>query len=235
MKALNAEQLKRAAAERAVELIEDGMKLGLGTGSTARHVLQVIAEKRGRGELRNIIGVPTSRATLELATELGIPLTTLDEQPHLDLAIDGADEVDPDLNLVKGLGGALLWEKIVASAAERLVIVVDENKLVDRLCDKAPVPIEVVTFAWSTHLGFLEDLGGKPKLRARADGAPFVTDGGHYIIDCAFEDGLSDAWLLEMELQQRPGVVESGLFLDMAEAVVVAAAGGINVLTRLES
>jgi ribose 5-phosphate isomerase A len=142
--------------------------------------------------------------------------------------------VDPDLNLVKGLGGALLWEKIVASAAERLVIVVDENKLVDRLCDRAPVPIEVVTFAWSTHLGFLQDLGGKPTLRARADGDPFVTDGGHYIIDCAFEDGLSDAWLLEMELQQRPGVVESGLFLDMAEAVVVAAASGINVLTRVE-
>jgi ribose 5-phosphate isomerase A len=230
-----AEQLKRAAAERAVELIENGMKLGLGTGSTARHVLQVIAEKRARGELQNIIGVPTSRATLELATELGIPMTTLDEQPQLDLAIDGADEVDPDLNLVKGLGGALLWEKIVASAAERLVIVVDENKLVDRLCDKAPVPIEVVTFAWSTHLGFLEELGGKPRRRAKADGEPFVTDGGHYIIDCAFEDGLADAWLLEMELQQRPGVVESGLFLDMAEAVIVASAGGIKVLTRVES
>jgi len=234
MLSLNAEQLKRAAAERAVELIEDGMILGLGTGSTARHVLQVIAERRSRGELARIIGVPTSRATQELATELGIPLTTLDDHPHLDLAIDGADEVDPDLNLIKGLGGALLWEKIVANAAERLVIVVDENKLVDRLCDRAPVPIEVVTFAWSTHLKFLEDLGGAAKLR-QTDGQPFVTDGGHYIIDCAFENGLADAWLLEMELQQRPGVVESGLFLDMAEAVVVAAAGGINVLARADS
>jgi ribose 5-phosphate isomerase A len=234
MVSLNAEQLKRAAAERAVELIEDGMILGLGTGSTARHVLQVIAERRARGELSRIIGVPTSRATHDLALDLGIPLTTLDDHPHLDLAIDGADEVDPDLNLIKGLGGALLWEKIVANAAERLVIVVDENKMVDRLCDRAPVPIEVVTFAWSTHLKFLEDLGGEPKLR-QTDGQPFVTDGGHYIIDCAFENGLADAWLLEMELQQRPGVVESGLFLDMAEAVVVAAAGGINVLARADS
>lgn len=234
MVSLNAEQLKRAAAERAVELIEDGMTLGLGTGSTARHVLQVIAERRARGELSRVIGVPTSRATQDLATELGIPLTTLDEHPQLDLAIDGADEVDPDLNLIKGLGGALLWEKIVANAAERLVIVVDEQKLVERLCDRAPVPIEVVTFAWSTHLKFLEDLGGQPKRRESGSGEPFVTDGGHYIIDCGFEDGLADAWLLEMELQQRPGVVESGLFLDMAEAVVVAAAGGINVLARAD-
>lgn len=226
-----ADELKRQAAEKAVEFIDDGMKLGLGTGSTARHVLQVIAERRARGELKNIVGVPTSRATQDLARTLNIPLATLDEQPHLDLAIDGADEVDPDLNLIKGLGGALLWEKIVASAAERLVIVVDENKIVDQLCMRAPVPIEVVTFAWSTHLGFLEDLGGKPKLR-ETGGEPFVTDGGHYIIDCEFADGLADAWQLELELQQRPGVVESGLFLDMAESVVVAAAGGINVLTR---
>src|SRR5687767_12704575 len=211
------------------------MRLGLGTGSTARHVLDVIGERIRDGDLRDIVGVVTSRTTENQARALKIPVKPLDEIIELDLAIDGADEVDPDLNLIKGLGGALLWEKIVASAAERLVIVVDENKLVERLCDKAPVPIEVVTFAWSTHLRFLEDLGGTPKLRAKADGEPFVTDGGHYIIDCAFDDGLSDAWLLEMELQQRPGVVESGLFLDMAEAVVVAAAGGINVLTRVES
>lgn len=228
---MNAEELKRAAAEKAVSLIEDGMILGLGTGSTARHVLQVIAERRGRGELQRIIGVPTSRATHDLATELGIPLSTLDDNPQLDLAIDGADEVDPDMNLIKGLGGALLWEKIVANAAERLVIVVDEAKMVEILCERAPVPIEVVKFAWTTHLGFLEDLGGKAARREK-DGEPFVTDSGNYIIDCAFADGLSDAWQLEMELQQRPGVVESGLFLDMAESVIVAAAGGINVLAR---
>jgi ribose 5-phosphate isomerase A len=230
-----AEQLKRKAAERSVELIEDGMLLGLGTGSTARHVLEVIAQRRRNGELSNIRGVPTSRATQEHAASLGIPLTTLDEHPHLDLAIDGADEVDPDLNLIKGLGGALLWEKMVASAAERLVIVVDDSKIVERLGDRAPVPVEVVTFAWTTHLGFIEDLGGRPQLRKQGSGEPFVTDGGHYIIDCAFDDGLSDPWRFEMELQQRPGVVESGLFLDMAESVIVAAKAGINVLARGES
>jgi ribose 5-phosphate isomerase A len=229
------EQLKRRAAERAVELIEDGMLLGLGTGSTARHVLEVIAQRRRAGELSHIRGVPTSRATQALATELGIPLATLDDHPHLDLAIDGADEVDPDLNLIKGLGGALLWEKIVATAAERLVIVVDESKIVERLGDRAPIPIEVVTFAWTTHLSFMADLGGKPQLRKQVSGEPFVTDGGHYIIDCAFQDGLSDPWRFEMELQQRPGIVESGLFLDMAESVFVAAEAGVNVLARGES
>jgi ribose 5-phosphate isomerase A len=228
----NAEELKRQAAERAVGMIEDGMILGLGTGSTARHVLQVIAQHRQRGELQNIRGVPTSRATHTLATELAIPLTTLNDDPHLDLAIDGADEVDPDLNLIKGLGGALLWEKMVANAAERLIIVADESKMVERLCDHAPVPVEVVTFAWATHIGFLNDLGGDARLRMAADDRPFITDEGHYIIDCAFENGLSDPWQLEMELQQRPGVVESGLFLDMAESVVVAATAGINVLAR---
>ena len=229
---MSADALKRAAAEKAVELIEDGMILGLGTGSTARHVLQVIAERRSRGELQRIIGVPTSRATNDLALELGIPVSTLDDNPQLDLAIDGADEVDPDMNLIKGLGGALLWEKIVANAAERLVIVVDENKMVEVLCERAPVPVEVVKFAWTTHLGFIEELGGSAKRREAENGEPFITDSGNYIIDCSFEDGLSDAWQLEMELQQRPGVVESGLFLDMAESVIVAAAGGINVLAR---
>ena len=217
-----------------MELIEDGMKLGLGTGSTARHVLQLIAERRKRGELADVVGVPTSRATEDLARELGIPLTTLDKNPRLDLAIDGADEVDPGLNLIKGLGGALLWEKIVASAADRLVIVCDESKLVQRLGDKAPVPIEVVPFAYQVHVPFLEDLGGRPQLRENDGGMPFVSDGGHYIIDCYFEDGISDPWRLEAELKHRAGIVETGLFLDMAESVVVAAANGISVLARAQ-
>ena len=229
---MSAEQLKRAAAEKAVDLIEDGMKLGLGTGSTARHVLQLIAERRKRGELAKISGVPTSRATENLARELGIPLTTLDRNPRLDLAIDGADEVDPDLNLIKGLGGALLWEKIVASAADRLVIVCDESKLVKRLGDNAPLPVEVVPFAYQVHMPFIEELGGKPKLRETESGAPFVSDGGHYIIDCRFENGISGAWHLEAELKHRAGIVDTGLFLDMAESVVVAAERGVKVLTR---
>lgn len=228
----NAEELKRKAAAQAVALVEDGMKLGLGTGSTARHVLELIAERRRRGELADIAGVPTSRTTENLARELGIPLTTLDKNPTLDLAIDGADEVDPALNLIKGWGGALLWEKIVAAAAERLVIVVDESKLVQRLGDRGPVPVEVVPFAYQIHMPFLEELGGKPRLREKDGGMPFVSDGGHYIIDCYFEDGISDAWRLEAELKHRAGIVDTGLFLDMAESVVVATASGINVLTR---
>ena len=206
------------------------MKLGLGTGSTARHVLQVIAERRQRGELDDIVGVPTSRATEYLARELGIPISTLDQTPQLDLAIDGTDEADPDLNLIKGLGGALLWEKIVASAADTFVIVCDESKLVNRLGEKAPLPIEVVPFAYQIHMPFLEDLGGRPKLREK-DGKPFVTDGGHYIIDCHFDDGISDAIQLEAELKHHPGVVETGLFLNMADSVIVAAAGGIKVMS----
>lgn len=229
---MTAEELKRAAAERAVALVEDGMKLGLGTGSTARHVLQLLAVRRNRGELSGISGVPTSRATEDLARELGIPLTTLDENPYLDLAIDGADEVDQNLNLIKGLGGALLWEKIVASAADRLVIVCDESKIVERLGDRAPLPVEVVPFAHRIHMSFIEELGGKPKLREKEAGVPFVSDGGHYIIDCAFNDGIADPWRLEAELKHRAGVVETGLFLDMAESVVVAAAAGVNVLAR---
>lgn len=231
---MNAEELKRKAAERAVALVEDGMKLGLGTGSTARHVLELIADRRRRGQLADIAGVPTSRTTENLARELGIPLTTLDKHPRLDLAIDGADEVDPHLNLIKGWGGALLWEKIVASAAERLVIVVDETKLVERLGDRGPLPVEVVPFAYQIHMPFLEDLGGKPKLREKEGGMPFVSDGGHYIIDCFFENGISDPWRLEAELKHRSGIVDTGLFLDMAESVVVAAEGGIDVLTRPE-
>src|SRR4051812_37591010 len=144
----NAESQKRAAAERAVTLVQSGMRIGLGTGSTAKHVLDVIGAKIAAGALTEIIGVPTSKATAEYAKKVGIALTTLDDVQQLDIAIDGADEVDPALQLIKGLGGALLWEKIVESAADRLVIVVDESKLVGRLGTLAPLPVEVVPFGW---------------------------------------------------------------------------------------
>jgi len=147
------------------------MKLGLGTGSTARHVLEVIAERQRAGQLKDIIGVPTSEATGRHARELGIPLSSLDDVLELDLGIDGADEVDPELNLIKGLGGALLWEKIVASACRRFLVVVDDSKLVQRLGQKAPLPVEVVPFAWSTHLRAFEDLGAHPMLRTNGSGA----------------------------------------------------------------
>ncbi|HEX6941219.1 MAG TPA: ribose-5-phosphate isomerase RpiA [Longimicrobiales bacterium] len=225
------ERQKRRAAERAVEFVEDGMVLGLGTGSTARHVLEVLAERREAGELRRIVGVPTSRETSRLARELGIPLTSLEDEPRLDLTIDGADEVGPELGLIKGLGGALLWEKIVATASDRLVIVVDEGKLVDRLGERAPLPVEVVPFGWTTHLAYLDLLGAQPMLRRGPDGNPFTTDGGHYLLDCRFDEGILEPDRIERELRQRVGVVETGLFLGLADTVVVGGEAGVRVLT----
>jgi ribose 5-phosphate isomerase A len=225
------EQQKRKAAERAVEYIRDGMRLGLGTGSTAKHVLDVIAERRARGELRDIIGVPTSTATAEYATKLDIPLATLDTITSLDLAIDGADEFDPALDLIKGLGGALLWEKIVAAAAASFIVVVDESKRVARLGQRAPVPVEVVPFGWRTQLARFEEAGATPRLRNADNGVPFVTDGGHYIIDCAFAGGMDDARLVEEMFRSSPGVVETGLFLGMAATVIVAG-DAVEVIER---
>jgi ribose 5-phosphate isomerase A len=222
---------KRIAAEHAVAYVEDGMRLGLGTGSTARHVLDVIGERRAAGELRDIAGVPTSSATAEYAARLGIPLITLDASSYLDLAIDGADEFDPALNLIKGLGGALLWEKIVAAAARRFIVVVDESKRVERLGSRAPVPVEVVPFGWRTQLDRCRAVGAEPVLRMGADGAPLLTDGGHHIIDCAFPTGIEDAGAVERELRRHPGIVETGLFLGMASVVIVAGAT-VEVLER---
>lgn len=223
--------LKRQAAERAVEFVENGMILGLGTGSTARHVLEVLAERLRAGALRDVVGVPTSRATAEHARALGVPLVSLDEEPRIDLTIDGADEVSPDLALIKGLGGALLWEKIVASASERVVIVADEGKLVDELGRKAPLPVEVVPFGWTTHLGYLDLLGAEAVLRRTAAGEPFVTDGGHYLLDCRFEGGIPEPDRIERELRQRVGIVETGLFLDLADVVVVGSPEGARIMS----
>jgi ribose 5-phosphate isomerase A len=227
-----AEELKRAAAVRAARWIADGMAVGLGTGSTVRYLLEEIAAQRSRGVWGSIVGIPTSRATESRARELGIPLATLAERPELDLTIDGADEVDPELNLVKGLGGALLREKIVASVSRRLVIVVDASKCVDRLGTRAPLPVEVDPFGAAAQERFLAGLGGEPSLRRGPDGEAFVTDGGNLILDCRFADGIPDPAGLERRLDGRPGVLENGLFLGMASAVVVAAAGGIEVRSR---
>lgn len=216
------EAQKRSAAERAVTYVESGMRLGLGTGSTAKHVLDVLGEKLQDGSLTDIVGVPTSRATAEYAKQLGIPLADLDELRILDLAIDGADEVDPQLDLIKGLGGALLWEKIVESAARNFVVVVDESKLVSRLGEKAPVPVEVVPFGWRTLIPHFEEAGARPVLRMAPDGTPFRTDGSHYIVDCHFDGGVSDAVSVARLLRDRTGVVETGMFIDMARIVIVA-------------
>jgi len=226
------ETWKRRAAERALEFVEDGMTLGLGTGSTARHILELLAERRRAGELTRIVGVPTSRATADLALELGIPLVTLKDEPRLDLALDGADEIDPRLDLLKGLGGALLWEKIVAAAADTFIVVADESKLVDRLGERAPLPVEVVPFGWTTHLAAIDRLGGQAVLRQNPDGSPFLTDSGHYILDCRFDGGIPDPPHTHAELRQRPGVVETGLFLGLAHAAVIGGAEGVRVLRR---
>jgi ribose 5-phosphate isomerase A len=227
-------ELKRRAAARAADLVEDGMKLGLGTGSTARLVLEALAARRDRGELGSIVGVPTSTDTRDHATRLGIPLTTLDAEPRLDMTLDGADEVDPALDLIKGLGGALLWEKIVASATDRLVIVVDESKLVDRLGVKAPLPVEVVPFGWRTVLDPARALGSRPELRRDGEGEAFRTDGGHYIVDCHFPTGIEDAAAAEDRLLHCPAVVETGLFLGRTDTVVVAGAAGVRMLPSPE-
>src|SRR5262245_59024351 len=178
---------KQQAAERALEHVQSGMALGLGTGSTAKHVLRGLAARLHDGRVHNIVGVPTSEGTAALARELGIPLVTLAERPQLDLAIDGADEIDPAPDLIKGLGGALLREKIVAASAARFIVVGDESKLVPRLGARAPVPVEVIAFGLPLCERRLAALGCVPTLRHASDGAPFRTDEGNLILDCRFE------------------------------------------------
>ena len=224
------ETLKRAAGLEAAGLVEAGMRVGLGTGSTVAHFLLFLAERLNRGGLRNVLGVPTSLWTAREARELGIPLTSLAEHPFLDLTVDGADEVDPHMNLIKGLGGAFLREKMVAQASSRLAIIVDDTKVVDRLGQRSPVPVEVIQFGWEVHEKFLESRGARPVIRKRSDRQPLTTDNGNYIIDCHFPDGIDDPEALDAALASRAGIVESGLFLGMATEVVVGAQDGVRHL-----
>ena len=224
------DRLKRAAALRAIEFVADGMTVGLGTGSTAYFVVEGLGRRVAEG-LR-IVGIPTSERTAAQARSLNIPLATFAEYQRIDLTIDGADEVERDsLNLIKGLGGALLREKIVAAASERLIIVVDHDKLVDRLGDHTPVPVEVTQFGWQATAARLAELGAEPELRHAAEDHPFITDGGNYILDCRF-GRIADAAALECRIAAIVGVVESGLFVGRSSAVVVASADGVEVLTR---
>ncbi|MFN8503721.1 ribose-5-phosphate isomerase RpiA [Kouleothrix sp.] len=226
------ESLKRQAAEAALEYVQSGMALGLGTGSTAKYLLYGLADRLGDGRLREIVGVPTSERTAALARELGIPLATLAERPQLDLAIDGADEIDPQLELIKGLGGALLREKIVAASAARMIIVSDSTKRVGRLGTRAPLPVEVIAFALPLAERRLSALGCTPLLRRAADGSAFVTDEGNHILDCRFGDGIGDARALDAAIHAIPGVVEHGMFIGMAGVAIVAGDGGITRLAR---
>jgi ribose 5-phosphate isomerase A len=226
------DEQKRAAAERAVAFVESGTVIGLGTGSTVRPLLDLLAARLAAGALRHVLVVPTSEDTARRCRALGIPVVALDEYPELALAIDGADEVAPHLDLIKGLGGALLREKLVARAAQRFVVVADESKRVRRLGTRAPLPVEVAPFGWSTHLPFFEQLGALPALRLAADGSPYLTDGGHYIVDCRFERGIKDPAALARALARRTGVLEHGLFLRMAHAAVIAGPRGVRLLKR---
>jgi ribose 5-phosphate isomerase A len=222
--------LKRQAARRALAYVRSGMVLGLGTGSTVGYFLDMLAKSLQTGALREIVGVPTSRATADRARGLGISVASLADHPRLDLAVDGADEVDPDLNLIKGLGRALVREKIVEIHADRFLVVADESKLVPRL-GQGPLPVEIVPFGAVAHVRWLNTLGCRAELWLE-DGAPIVTDNGNYLARCWFPDGIADPNALAHTLSERPGIVEHGLFLDMAHAVLVAGAEGVRLLER---
>lgn len=223
-------QLKQQAAERAVEFIESGMVVGLGSGSTAILAVRGIGQRLANGQLRDIRGIPTSVVTETEARQLGIPLVTLEECPVIDVTIDGADEVDPQFNLIKGGGGALLREKIVAQASKREVIIVDESKLVEKLGAKWAVPVEVISFGWHSQYDYLVSLGARVTLRRSGD-AVFKTDHGNLILDCQF--GLiNDPVSLGAQIKSRAGIVEHGLFLGLATDVIVASQQGIRVLNR---
>jgi len=225
----DADELKREAAERAVELVRSGMVLGLGHGSTAHYAWLKIAALLRSGDLRQVMGVPCSAQVEREARELGIPLTTLEEHPVLDLTIDGADEVDPEMNLIKGGGGALLREKIVAQASRREAIVVDEGKLSPALGTRCPVPVEVLPFGWKTHLRFLERLGAQVVLRMASAGGPFQTDQGNLVLDCRFGP-MGDLRALAHELDARAGIVGHGLFLGLTTDLFVAEKAGVRHL-----
>ena len=223
--------LKKEAAEHAVRYISSGMTVGLGTGSTAIFAIRRIGAMLQSGELKNIVGFATSRGSWDAAVELKIPMLTEDLPKGIDVTIDGADEVDPQLNLIKGGGGALLREKLVAQASKREIIVVDESKLSSRLGTLHVLPIEVLPFGWRSQARFLESLGAKYVVRQTPDGREYHTDQGNLILDCDFGP-IADVEKLAVELDQRAGIVEHGLFLNLTHTVVVAAATGVRELAR---
>lgn len=228
---MDARACKIEAARAALGEVGNGMRLGIGTGSTAEEFVRLLAERVGRG--LDIVGVPTSQRTADLCAQLGVPLTTLEETPRLDLTVDGADEIDPQLALIKGGGGALLREKIVAAASRRMIVIADRSKLVDVLGAFA-LPVEVNPFGLrATRLAIEKAAGelglsGPVELRLR-DGAPFVTDGGHYIFDASF-GRIPDTRALSNALHAIPGVVEHGLFIGLADAAFVADAGAVTIV-----
>jgi ribose 5-phosphate isomerase A len=223
---INYEAEKEAAAKASIRFVEDGQIVGLGTGSSAAYAIRFLAERVRHG--LKIRGIPTSMQTRDLAASLGIPLTTLDEFQQIDVTIDGADEIDPQLCLIKGGGGAFLREKIIASASRRLVIIADSSKPVAVL-GKAPVPVEVVPFAQALVAKEITALGAAVEVRMDASGKPYVTDEGHHILDCHF-DRISDPPLLARTLEDIPGAVEHGLFIGMASVVLIGEGSSVQEL-----
>ena len=229
MDAVEQNRWKKEAAQAAAQLVQDGMIVGLGTGTTAAYLVTELGRRVAEEGLR-FTGVPTSERTAEQARNLGIPLTTLADQNEIDLTIDGADEVQlGTLSLIKGHGGALLREKIVAAASKRMAVVVDETKLVKRLGSTLAVPVEVVPFGWQATERKLRAMGAGPELRPGVDGKPYVTDGGHYILDCAF-GSMADPKKVARELDETVGVVEHGLFLGFAKQVFVGGPRGVKIV-----
>ncbi|KAK8655616.1 hypothetical protein V6N13_108190 [Hibiscus sabdariffa] len=234
---LTQDELKKIAAYKAVEFVESGMVLCLGTGSTAKHAVDRIGELLRQGKLNNIIGIPTSKQTQEHAISLGIPLSDLDSHPTVDLAIDGADEVDPHLNLVKGRGGSLLREKMVEGACKKFVCIVDESKLVKHLGGSGlALPVEVVPFCWKFTADKLQNLfkdwGCIARLRNDGKGEAFVTDNGNYIVELYMEKEIGDLQVASDAVLRIAGVVEHGMFLDMATTVIVAGELGITIKNK---
>ena len=222
------DSLKLAAAEASLEEVEDGMVLGLGTGSTAALMIEVLGRRVQQG--LQVVGIPTSERSAAQASAVGIPLVDFSTHPRIDLTIDGADEVDPALNLIKGLGGALLREKIVAAASRRMTVIVDAGKLVPRL-GGVRLPVEVVAFGWQATAVRLRAAGADTVLRHGADGVAFRTDSGNLILDCAFAC-IDDAAALAVQLKAMIGVVESGLFIGLATTVIVGTPTGLKKLER---
>jgi len=225
------EQYKQQAAERALEFVISGMIVGLGTGSTAIYATRRLGQLLRDGLLHDIVGVPTSAATAVAAERLSIPLLTNDLAREIDVTIDGADEVSPELDLIKGGGGALLREKIVAQASHRRVIVVDDSKLSPALGMRKPVPVEVVRFGWRRQAEYLHSLGAEVTLRVLTSGAPFVTDQGNLILDCAFGP-IADPAGLAASIRARAGVVEHGLFVGLTSDLIVAGVDGLRHCAR---
>jgi ribose 5-phosphate isomerase A len=228
---------KQLAANHAMTYVQNGMVLGLGTGTTTIYLIEMLGEKMRSRELTEIVGVPTSEGIAQLARAEGIPLVPMADLspnqalPELDLAVDGADEIDPNLNLVKGLGRALLREKIVEIHAQVFIVIADETKLVPHL-GQGPLPVEIVRYEYGAQLRWLNSLGCQAEIWLERNGEPVVTDNGNYLVRCWFEGGIPGPYELAQVLEGRPGIVEHGLFLDMADLAIVAGENGIQIKER---